>query len=634
MSKSRCWAKRLSLTALVLFIIYLFTGCFVVSPVVRHLIVSEGSAFLKRPLQLRNFYFNPLSFEIQLDELELGDDQGEVLLKIKRIKGNLQVSSLTFGGAYIKSVSVDGLDLSGKLMPGGKTNIDELLALFQPKDSAPVEKSTSGDPVPVFVERIDLTNFHFSFCDKNLTPYFVENLGPLNISITNIDTRPKGETGSLKLDFDCQAGATFSVNSQFQISPLHSEGELVLQGLQVQRGQPYWLPIIDCQAQAEVSFKIPYEFLMEAAKPEVKLKQAQVFIKSISNRAPAHPEFVAEVNSVELGFDVSLLKQSINVYTLEVSGNEIQSAIYKDGSLALPLPASGGAQSSSTEPQAEPTAPSTAMPWTVTLPLANIHFAHLKFIDHISEVEQTHELVGTQFSISEFTFDSKSAPVSLKLQSTVQGGGDIASLWKLDLLSQKGQGEFSLKDFNFTPYNPYLKKYADIQLQEGSVSLKANIHLAEAIGAEAEIQLAPTTVLLVSSGEKFFGVSANVEGIHYDPQTGVVVDLVKIIAPEALLTMDSNGQIVLPNPQLPQGNTESPISEVANDESSDASKPEAASLPFLVKKFEIVEGQTFFMDQTVSPAFSSNVEAFSLQVTNISSDPAQKAEITGSGTLD
>jgi Domain of Unknown Function (DUF748) len=140
----RRWIRRLSITLLVIFVLYSLGGFFGVPPLLRYLATRQVAASLHRPVAVGRIAFNPYTLRLQVDQLKVGEAGApQPFVAIRHLNVRASWTSLFRLAPIIREVVVDQPAIHVVRLAPQKFNFSDLLEPAAPANAAPATKSSS-----------------------------------------------------------------------------------------------------------------------------------------------------------------------------------------------------------------------------------------------------------------------------------------------------------------------------------------------------------------------------------------------------------------------------------------------------------------------------------------------------------
>lgn len=251
-----------SFVLICLFLLYMIAGFLVIPPLLKPKLENELSGRIGRRVTIEKIRLNPLALSATTTNLMVYEIDGEPFAGFKELFVNAQFSSILKPAVMFKEIRVQAPFGVLKLLPGKKSNIDDILTkLSQPKHT-PEKKD--GLP-PVIISKLQVMDGKLSVDDLVGTEPVHDTLFPITFTLENLSTL-KERQGVYKFVGEEASGGQYQADGKLSVNPVRFEGNCSITGINLKH---LWNHIKD-----HVSFQIVsgtlvasvnyiFEFMME-----------------------------------------------------------------------------------------------------------------------------------------------------------------------------------------------------------------------------------------------------------------------------------------------------------------------------------------------------------------------------------
>lgn len=211
-----------------LFALYLVGGFLALPAIVRWQIEQQVPEKLGHQIRISALRFDPLSFQLEADDLILSDPDGSPMVSLKKLLVLFELRSAidqawTFTQARIEAPILHlNFDKSGR--HNFNTLLDRLSELQSGKDDGP--------PPPLLLRRIELTDARIEFDDKLLAEPMVARIESLDVEIDNFSTL-SGQAALYRVSARTAADETLTASGTLALTPFATSGKLALNGIKM-----------------------------------------------------------------------------------------------------------------------------------------------------------------------------------------------------------------------------------------------------------------------------------------------------------------------------------------------------------------------------------------------------------------
>ena len=482
------WPRRAlrALVGLVLALVALLLVAWVALPMwIERAGVRIASEQLGRPVTLGGARFTPWRLALTLEELKIGGPSAAAppLLEVQRLQAALSPRSLWHVAPVLSSLTIDAPRVRVALLPGGKTDLDDVIAHLNTAPQTPA-KPDDG-PAPVAVYNIELTGGEFRLDDR--AAGMVHELKALHLGIPFLST----------LDADEEVHVLPRLSGQLNGVGFQSEGEaqpfadtrsasmtVKLDALDLSAYRAYWpktLPMRLAKGQIDAQLKVDFRQPPKQA-PEVKLS-GRTAVRELSLQRRAHGGGAAgaggadgaggawedwlrwQALTVDLA-DVQPLKRQLLLGAISLKQPELLMGRDAQGRLWWPeMPPSPSP--SAAAPKTVPGA-ATPAPWRVGVQQLALEGGRIGWTDETLRPAAIWRVDGLALKGTGLAWPlaAKAAPVEIAASVAPEGAKAPASLSGKGEIGAAGVAlEWALKDLALDGLTPYLKGATPLSLQ-------------------------------------------------------------------------------------------------------------------------------------------------------------------------
>ncbi|MEP7312224.1 MAG: DUF748 domain-containing protein [Pseudomonadota bacterium] len=625
--------------AAALLLSYALLGFFLVPRLLHNAAVDTVRERMGRQLALGEIRFNPFTLELEINDLQLPDDDGGVLLGFKRLLVNAELASLWNRGAVLSNLEIDQPTVAATLRPGGGLNLADLGKLAGPPDPAP-EAAAAGRPLRLRIDRLAMSAGAARFRDQSRARPFEARLQSVGFELRAFSTFASTDN-AYHFQARSAAGESLDWRGDIFLAPLRSKGQFSITGLTAATIQSYLgdsLPLF--MSSGQVDLRGGYELAASNGPTRIVASLDALDIRDLGLRPVQAQRDYVHLDQVSVtAVQANLVERSVSVGAIRVMGGQVDSWLSPDGKLNLlelagtPAPAAANAPTDAT--LAATSAPGVAAPaWRYTA--ADIGIAGLRVIatDQSTSPNATLKLSDIALIATGFSSDQTQA-VKVRLGFKVNDSGELNSDVELRLDTLAAKGTLKLANLDITALQPYVDSSTDMTLKSGLLD------------AQIDIDRSADKVLLAkgnASLRKLRGIdnplqqdflrwdSLQVRGIDYrsTPQR-VRIQEINVRAPYARVIVGGDQTLNLTHILNPPG-YKPPV-----DEEAKVAPPKAAPAPVLdlaIARVRIERGSANFADLWIKPNFAVGIQGLSGTIVGLSADPRSRAKVDLKGTVD
>lgn len=263
--------------------------------------------------------FNPFDLSLRLAGVKLSEADGKPLLAFDTLSIDIAAASLPRRTLVFDAIRLDGLSVTLVELPGGDLNWTPFLKALQSKDDA------SATALPrIDIHRFVLANGKLDFADRRVAPGFSTRVEPLDLSLSDISTRPD-DTGQFKLAASTAFGARFALQGELMLNPVRVAGSFHLDDLEIAQLAPYLKNILPAPPAGKAALSASYRVGNGGEKLDIAIDQAMATLSGL--RLPlqeaAGPSAVIDRIEVKDGH-FELAKQVLTVGAIRIGNGKLE----------------------------------------------------------------------------------------------------------------------------------------------------------------------------------------------------------------------------------------------------------------------------------------------------------------------
>jgi len=604
---------------------YAAAGFFVVPRVARSQIESFVAETLHRRISIGDIRFNPFTLEANIAELKLTEADGTPLLAFGHLRVNAEIASLWRRGLVFKEIELSAPDIELIIAPDGVVN----LARLAPPAAPPQDKPKADErPLRVHIGKLAVADGRLGFQDRTRAHPFSTALTPIGFALTDFRT-DIGHRNAYSFSGRTRAAERLEWSGNFTVQPLGSTGTFGISDLRLATLDDYLEDDLPLKlASGTVQLRGSYDFDLQPLSLEVTLPSINVRDLSLAERGSAAkaPVVVPQIDLQNLAF--SLSRRDVAVQRLDVHGAHIEVARERDGSISL-------ARLAKVSPSSEKSS-AAASPWTIHADVIALDGATVVAEDRTTSPAARMRLTPIAVTVNNWS-TARDARLKLDARIGIDGRGVFSARGDAGLEPPSAVLALDLKDFPLPVLQPYIAKSTAMTLHSGRLGVKGDVAFTAPAGkpvaakftGEVRVDDLRTTDQLVR--EDFVKWrSLAITGIQFQQQPDRL-RIGRIVArqPYARVVIAEDGAVNVSQVLAPQ-------KETPKKEGSEKKPETRASKPFpvTIRTVQVVDGSANFADHSIQPNFASGIVGLNGEVSGLSTDPASRAKVALSGSVD
>ncbi len=555
--------------------IYSFIGFFILP----YFVQVYTSDILKKTLNTDSYidsvHLNPYNFHIRLSNFMIIDEKKKNLLFFENFHFNIDPWKILNHKIVVKNIRLDNLKVDVDLDRDKRANFQYILdALSKNGSKEPVQEQAKGEGYELLINKFDLNRVVLVFTDYSKQTPFSVHTKPINMALKDIAVT-KNHINRLNLKIDTNDTGSVELNSDIVIEPLSAKGDLKLSGINVNK-------IFNYIKTPEMNFDID-------SKP---LDLALSY--NYGNRNGVQNIGLAKIDTTLSSIAYIMDKFSVTSKGFRTTIDDIKVTMDKD----------------------------------LKYEVKNIKSLSrdLVFFDKAKESSLVFTNLNT--AIETVTSD-KSAPISIEQSLNTPSKGELKA--RVEVVQEPLALDIRLdtKDIDITPYEVYVKDFANVDINSFSLSNNAHIKVSSKddmmdVAAKTDIDIKELDISNSRQNQKLISVKdIRVKGLEYKTDDLYIKD---IALDKPFISFYRN----------PDGSTNFSYiaKEKKGEEVSTKEQGEVSKFKYLIENVTLKDGDALFEDRTVEPNFKSVDTKAQVTVKNISSDKNTLTTITHKSIID
>ncbi|QFY41548.1 DUF748 domain-containing protein [Candidatus Methylospira mobilis] len=645
--------------------IYSLAGFVLVPRLLQSRLPAIAAEQLGLHMEIGAVRINPFAFTAHAEKLRILDKHQQPLFDIGALQVNVAgLRSLRHPELHIQEVLLSDLNLRLHRSKNGKF------------DALPELRSSSGQTagVPFVIDRIVVENAAIELDDASLQPAFQTQWRVHNAEVRDLSSRT-GTHAVVMLAADGKTGhERLEIKGHIGLMPMKIDAEIILKNLEIEQIARYFTTespfeikkavlnasINFSQEKDRHSFKIINASLHELSvswkKTDAYLKSREVSLGNLEmhshdaeilltdftvrelsmgilndgqeSKATAIDCPLIEARGIKVNTDKSVLKME----RLTSGGANIP--LWRDRNGQFSLPGAPWKQQQAAQPAVASIAGQVEDHWQIAIGMIELKQYRAILQDFSLPSNPSYQFPPLHLQLDGFD-THPGAQIQINLSTDAASGGETHIEGKLSYNPQLvADLHFSVENMPLSPLQPYLDKYAQIDLVSGLLDVSGDVDYYQG-GAGDSIRFsgdAGATGLLTRDkrfGKDFLGWKAlNLKKIVFEslPAQRLSIGDISTVEPYVRIVIARDGHINLKE----------------NLKQRQASALEASSLPSSSAKALLVtigalrirDGQADFSDYTLNPtSFSADIKALNGTILSLSSEENTRSDVMLEGRI-
>ena len=629
--------SRLAGIAFSLILVYSLVGFFLAPYLIKTYAIPAVAETLKRPVLIKDVEVNPFALSIRLIGFEILETDQSALLGFEEFFINLQASSLIRRAYVFDTIRLTVPYVSARISKDGRMNLAELVP---PDDGAQASRPPQAEKPPAEIPAIEIGEFEITqaiveFRDESKPKPYVLDIVPIRIVLKNFHTKPGGDN-SYAFTAELDKGEMLSWAGTVSLEPLRSSGKFSLSGVKLPRLWQYLhdrfrFDVID----GIVSVDAGYALDVDATPIELQVSQANIRVEKLAVREDGSLDPVITIPALSIeGVDVSLATHEVTIRDIAVERASFTAWLNPDGTvnyqhMFAPVesvqspPAAGSA----------PPKPKDEKPWAVWL-------KEVRLEDHTISLEDRTLPTPAEIEVRELTVKTRDVRFPIKDALPIEVGLRLNETGTIhvngSVLPTPLQADvvLALKDIAIRPFQPYLEKFARIDVQSGAVNLDGTIRFAAEhpkgplMAYEGSVRVEGLSVADRDQNDEV----ASLQTLSLN-QVRVTVDPTTVSIKEVGVQQLMAHLVVRPDGGFNLGTLAVARPPSADEKPVEPQKPKSPPVPMTIGVVKLTKAAATFRDDSVKPPVQTGISDLTGTIKGLSSKQLARADVDLSGRV-
>ena len=635
--------SRLLATVLILLVGHSLIGFFLLPYVIKAYVFPAVSERLHRPVLVKEVEVNPFVLSLRVTGFEIREPDQSALLGFDEFFVNFQTVSLIRRAYVFDTIRLTLPFVSAKVSKEGSLNLVDLVPPAdetQPAAQPQTEKTPAGVPA-IEIGEFEIAQGIVEFRDESKPKPYALDIVPIHIVLKNFYTKPGGDN-SYAFTAELGKDQILSWAGTVLLEPIQSSGTFSLSGVKLPGLWQYLhdrfnFDVTDGTLTADARYALD----AGATPISLQVSQANVRIEKLAVGENGTLDPVITIPSVKVeGVDVDLAKREVTVGNIGVERASFSAWLNPDGTMnyqqmfapvdsVQPPPA---AISVSPKPKDE-------KPWAVWVKEITMKDHAIDFDDRTLPTPAHIEVRALTVKTHDVRIPIKEAlPLDVGMQ--LNGTGTIRVNGSVLPNPFQADATLMLKAIAIRPFQPYLEKFARIDVQSGAVNLDGTVHLAVEhpkgpfMSYEGNASVVALSVADRDQGDvvaSLKALSLSTMHVTVDPTT-VSIKEVGLQQPMVHLVVQADGGMNLG--KLAVASTSPPSAASADEKPVEPQKVKSQPVPVTVGMVKLVKAAVTFRDDSVKPPVQTGLSDLTGTIKGLSSKQIARADVDLTGRVD
>lgn len=576
---------------------------------------------------------------VELDSLQARDlNTGELVTTVAALKVNPFDFDLRERRLHAGNIRLDGYTKLIRIETNGTLNLHLLIEppdpSNPPKTATPASSVSAGSPAAPFTISVDdfrLSDGAFTFADLSRHSPFQTVLKPVTLAVTRFSNRVGTEAG-YEFKAITEAGETLAARGTFGVSPIHANGTVTLDGLELRKYHPYFEnqfrgEVLSGKVDAEAS----YALSLTSNPPSIEISKGRAGLSGLAIKGPdtdSEPVLTVPMFGIE-GIAANLAQRRAQVDRVASSNVVIRARRETNGTINLSALVPPTTNSASAAP------PSARLgePWRAQVNELALAGWTLHFDDQSLPRPATQVIADLSVRLRGLSTETN-APVQIAVTARMNASGHVGIEGTCTLQPLTGDLAVNVGQFDLPALQPYLDQLLRLSLMGGRLEEQGRLHFEAAPGKMRLKYRGGLAIEDFATRDRTFQHDLvgwdrfEIAGIEFDTEpTRLEVGEVRWRGLNATVMVAPDQRVNLLT--------------IAPERSPDAGSPGApgtrtpsAAMPVHLQRFLLEDAGLRFTDESIEPHVDMKLTGLRGSVKDLEFQPDHRATIELSGSIE
>lgn len=623
-----------------LFALYAAVGFWVVPPLLKPRLEKELSSQIGRTVTIEKIELNPLTLCATATNLSVFEKDGRPFAGLGELFINAQLSSIVKWAATIKEIRLQRPFGVVRLFPGNQLNIDDILATISRPGLSPDQRE---ELPPAIISKLLVKDARFTVEDASGTEPIHETFFPVAFRIENLSTL-KERQGTYRFTCAGSSGGQYQLDGKLSVNPFRVQGSCFVTGIDLVQLWKHLADRVSFQitggtARASGNYALGVDdgtFYARLQNGEFAFTGFQLTEKGRDKTLISLPSFLVQ------GIRADMRPRQIAAERVKTAGARIESWLAPDGTFALQRLLLPDLQrlTNLEKPNAAEAGTNDHRPWQVAINKVEVTDWGLSFEDRTLPEPARFTFDAIQVAIDNLD-NQKDARADVDIAMRINREGTVKLNGSAGISPLAADVRVAFDKIALQSFQPYVDAAVNARIASGVAGLEGRMSYQEKknrprIRCQGEFRMDGLEVKDRIRTEDFIHLAQF-------KTSGIVLELlpnrlhaaeVVIDKPHVRVSIDQNGTVNVVQAFTPVGKKGAQKKKnLLQRLVSFLILQFKGPMPMDVDRVRLNSFSGDFVDESVSPAYTTRMEVSRGTVTGLSSDPSARAVFKVEGNI-
>ncbi|MDY7032172.1 MAG: DUF748 domain-containing protein [Thermodesulfobacteriota bacterium] len=568
-----------------------------------------------------------LAGNIALKSVEIVDTKDHPILMLPYFAVSIHSAEPMAKKIHLSEILIQSPQVNVQRDHEGKINVLSLFPEKKAEKESPESKS-NGQPFSIVADDMKLVACKILFSDLSGSRPFQTILNPINVNVRDF-SNGKGDLSSFHSSLETDAGESLKLEGTFSIDPLTAEGSLHLEGVPIQKYDPYYGKYIAFSVEdGALEFQTSFKYDGRKSEPDINLSDMSIDLASLVLRKAEEKEPFVTIPAFSVGgTDLGLADREFSVGEIRTKGGLIHCQRYKNGDLNLTTLVPSSEEKSNRTEEATP----KEKQWKFSLEKVRVGDYSVKMEDATCIEPMKLVLDNIRFDANDIS-SKKNTRGAIGFHCRLNKKGTFSAKGSVGITPLFSNVNILMNDLSVDLAQPYISEKIHIIITDGRLSTKGNLSMGssnkEGITSVYKGEMALNDFICVD--KMYADDLIKWKSLHFgDMDIGFNPSYIHI--GRISLTDLFAHLIVSPDGKM---NVKSIFTEKKDKESPEVKEKGQTFESIQIREVTLQGGHIGFLDKSIKPSFSTALQDIQGYITGLTSEETKKADVFFKGKID
>ena len=328
------WTRRIVISALSLFCLYVVGGFLGVPLALRYIALAKVNDKTLGTVEVECFRFNPFTYELKIEDFTGTTSDGKVAASFTQFRVHLQPSSFFSDCYVVHELILDRPNCDLHISQSGQLN---LASLFGSKQQSPAKDPSEALVIPsLFIEQLEVRDAGLQLQIETADHTFKREAKNISFVMKDLSTDARHDN-PYRFSLATTADEQLEITGSLRLDPLSSVGSVSLKSLKLPDFSRFGSTMVNAEISSGIlDVTFDYRFQPLAITPELGVANGRLTLQDFSLQTSGNDQPTHRINALSMdGFSFDLVGQSMRLDSLNIDAASLLLLRDSEGKIKL-----------------------------------------------------------------------------------------------------------------------------------------------------------------------------------------------------------------------------------------------------------------------------------------------------------